>query len=228
MYPDKAFAKFIRHGFQAGFRIGYLHSRVSDHLRPRQSNHPSSLANPLVVTERITAENAAGRLLGPLSRDQSAKVHTSPVGLVPKSHQSNKWRMICDLSSPSGYSVNDGIPPDLCSLQYASVDDAVRVLQHLGRGTQLIKLDIQDAYRIVPVHPSDYSLLGINWNRGTYIDRALPFGLRSAPKIFNAVADLIAWALACNRIQYQLHYLDDFLFLRPLTPPRDHWYCPLH
>ena len=53
--------------------------------------------------------------------------------------------------------MNDGIPPDLCSLQYASVDDAVRVIQRLGRGTQLIKLDIQDAYRIVPVHPSDYS-----------------------------------------------------------------------
>lgn len=116
--------------------------------------------------EQITAEKAAGRLLGPLPRDQSARVHTSPLGLVPKSHQSNKWRMICDLSSPSGHSVNDGIPRDLCSLQYASVDDAVRVLQHLGRGAQLIKLDIQDAYRIVPVHPSDYSLLGINWNRG--------------------------------------------------------------
>ena len=73
--------------------------------------------------------------------------------------------MICDLSSPSGHSVNDGIPRDLCSLQYTSVDDAVGILQRLGRGTQLIKLDIQDAYRIVPVHPSDYSLLGINWNR---------------------------------------------------------------
>jgi len=41
----------------------------------------------------------------------------------------------------------------------------------------------------------------------------LPFGLRSAPKIFNAVADFIAWVLACNGIHYQLHYLDDFLFL---------------
>ena len=220
MYPDKAFAKFIGDGFQAGFRIGYMHPRVSDHLRPRQANHPSSLANPLVVTDRIIAEKAAGRLLGPLSRDQSARVHTSPLGLVPKSHQSNKWRMICDLSSPSGHSVNDGIPRDLCSLQYASVDDAVGILQRLGRGTQLIKLDIQDAYRIVPVHPSNYSLLGINWNRETYIDRALPFGLRSAPKIFNAVADLIAWALTCNGIQYQLHYLDDFLFFAAPNSPQ--------
>jgi len=87
------------------------------------------------------------------------------------------------------------------------------IIQHLGRGTQLVKLDIQDAYHIVPVHPSDCNLLGIHWNGGTYIDRALPFGLRSAPKIFNALADFIAWVLACNGIHYQLQYLDDYLFL---------------
>ena len=93
------------------------------------------------------------------------------------------------------------------------MDDAVSIIQHLGRGNQLVKLDIQDAYRIVPVHPSDCNLLGIHWNGGTYINRALPFGLRSVPKIFNTVADFIAWILACNGIHYQLHYLDDFLFL---------------
>ena len=45
------------------------------------------------------------------------------------------------------------------------------------------------------------------------MDRALPFGLRSAPKIFSAVADMIAWALHCAGVQHQLHYLDDFLFM---------------
>ena len=54
------------------------------------------------------------------------------------------------------------------------------------------------------------------WNGGvtnTYIDRALPFGLRSAHKIFNAIADFIAWVLSCPGVQFQLHYLDDFLLL---------------
>ena len=89
--------------------------------------------------------------------------------------------MICDLSSPSGHRVNDGISRDLCSLQYASVDDAVGILQRLGRSTQLIKLDIQDTYRIVPVHPSDYILLGINWNPA-YIDRRCPLVLDQRPR----------------------------------------------
>ena len=125
----------------------------------------------------------------------------------------NKWRIICNLSSPMGASVNNGILPELCSLQYATVDDTVGIIRQLGRGTQLVKQDIKDAYWIIPVHPTDYHLLGICWKGHTYVDRALPFGLRSAPKIFNAMADSIAWALSCEGIRYLLHYLDDFLFL---------------
>ena len=117
--------------------------------------------------------------------------------------------MIVDISHPTGGSVNEGISPHLCSLQYASVDDAVKIIQKLGVGTQLVKLDIKDVY----IHPADYHLLGINWDGKTYIDRALPFGLRSAPKIFSAVADTIAWVLTQSGIQHHLHYLDDFLFL---------------
>ena len=45
------------------------------------------------------------------------------------------------------------------------------------------------------IHPSDYHLLGIRWRDRTYVDRALPFGLRSAPKIFSALAGLVAWVL---------------------------------
>ena len=142
---------------------------MSDQLRSHQVNHPSSSANPQVVVEQITEEQTTGRLLGPLTGDQTAGVHTSPIGFVP---ESNKWRMICDLSSPSGRSINDGIPRELCSLQYASVDDAISIIQHLGRGTQLAKLDIQDAYCIVPVHPSDCNLLGIHWN-GEHISTEL-------------------------------------------------------
>lgn len=46
-----------------------------------------------------------------------------------------------------------------------------------------------------------------------YIDRALPFGLRSAPKIFSAVADMLAWAIHQAGIPHLIHYLDDFLFM---------------
>ena len=102
---------------------------------------------------------------------------------------------------------------EYCSLQYASIDDAVKLIMQLGPGTQLAKLDIKDAYRIVPVHPDDHHLLAILWEDQVYVDRALLFGVRSALKLFTAVADALAWALYQRGIKYLLHYLDDFLFL---------------
>ncbi len=48
-----------------------------------------------------------------------------------------------------------------------------------------------------------------------YVDIALTFGLRSAPPIFSVVADALAWALHCKDVLWQLHYLDDVLFMGP-------------
>ena len=100
-----------------------------------------------------------------------------------------------DLSHPAGHSVNDGIEPELCSLSYASVDVAVATITDVGRGTLLAMLDLEIAYRIVLVHPDDRLLLGMEWNGGWFLDTALPFGLRSAPKIFNALADGLMWIM---------------------------------
>ena len=121
-HPDRAYAAYIWDSLAHGFRIGF------DHCSPLHSqnvNHPSALANPAVVDERIQAELSAGRLYGPVSPILKPRVHVSPMGLVPKPHQVNKFRLIVDLSHPPGASVNDGVSPSLCSLQYASVDEAV-------------------------------------------------------------------------------------------------------
>lgn len=67
----------------------------------------------------------------------------------------------------------------------------------------------------MPVHPRDHHRLGVAWKGATYIDRCLPFGLRSAPKIFSAVSDALAWVFGCFGLVSQVHYLDDFLFLEP-------------
>jgi hypothetical protein len=63
----------------------------------------------------------------------------------------------------------------------------------LGPGTQLAKIDIKSAYRIIPVHPEDRSFLGMQWKDQLYVEAALPFGLHSAPLQFNAVADALEW-----------------------------------
>ena len=59
----------------------------------------------------------------------------------------------------------------------------------------------------------------MEWNNHIYVDPMLPFGLRSAPKIFNAVADALNWYLHQAGIQHILHYLDDFIIITPPGSP---------
>ena len=121
--------------------------------------------------------------------------------------------MIIDLSSPRGSSINDGISSDVGSLQYTSIDDLAALVVSEGKGSYLVKVDIQEAYKMVPVHPEDQHLLGVEWNWAVFIDKVLPFGLRSAPKIFSAVADALLWILTKKGITKGLHYLDDFVLV---------------
>ena len=212
-HPDQGFAQYILTGFQQGFHIGVDRAHLQFQRATR--NLRSVVQNHQIVEQHIREETEAGRLLGPLPPQLAALCHISPIGLIPKTNQPGKWRLIVDLSTPQGASINDAIDSSHCSLHYASMEDAVQVVRHLGPGTLLAKLDLRKAYRVIPVHPDDHALLGIKWESQVYIDTALPFGLCSAPKIFSAVADALAWAFHCRGICWQLHYLDDFLFFGP-------------
>lgn len=57
--------------------------------------------------------------------------------------------------------MNDGIDPLWCTLTYISVDDVARIVANMGRGTLLAKMDPKGVYRMVPVHPEDRRLLGM-------------------------------------------------------------------
>ena len=77
----------------------------------------------------------------------------------------------------------------------------------------MAKADIKQAYRIVPVHPENRLLLGMVWDDSLFVDSALPFGLCSAPKIFNTLADALEWLVKREGVESVLHYLDDFLLV---------------
>ena len=81
----------------------------------------------------------------------------------------------------------------------------------LGPGTLLGKMDVKEAFWIVPIHPSDRLLLAIQWKGNLYIDKVLPFGLHSAPLLFTALADAAEWAIRQKGVQHIWHYVDDFI-----------------
>lgn len=209
--PDQRLAAFLRRGIWHGFRIGFC---PAQRLRQSRANLQSVILNPGVVSSYIEKEVSLGKLIR-IAPAAAAFIHTSPIGIIPKPHQPGKYRLIVDLSSPQQASVNDGIDSDLCSLEYTTVGQAVSLVSSFGRGALMAKLDLRSAYRMVPVHLQDQKLLGIQWQGAIYCDRALPFGLRSAPILFTAVADGLAWALSCHGVRNFVHYLDDFFFCGP-------------
>ena len=160
-HPDRAYAEYLLQGLEEGFCIGFKHGECAS--TSAKSNMQSAMVNPTVVDEYLEKEVGLGRVIGPLKPEEYPTVHISRFGVIPKNHQPGKWRLIVDLSHPTGASVNDGIQPELCTLKYTSVDEAVRVVLSSGSGTVMAKFDVQSAYRIVPAHPEDRPLLGMRW-----------------------------------------------------------------
>ena len=180
----------------------------------------SAYNNPQPVEDYLAAELVAGRIIGPIDPKTMPKAQVSRFGVIPKANQPGKWRLILDLSSPNNRSVNDGIPKELHSMQYASIDDAVDMIMQTGQGCLLAKIDIEHVDRNIPVHTDDRPLLALERHINLYIDTVLPFGLRSAPKIFSAVADALEWILQqYYGVSFILHYLDDFLTMGKAGTP---------
>ena len=75
----------------------------------------------------------------------------------------------------------------------------------------LAKVDLEHAYQNIPIHRDNRLLLAMRWRGKLYLDTVLPFGLRSAPKIFSAIADALGWILLRMGVTACIHYLDNFL-----------------
>ena len=181
-----------------------------------KSNMLSASSNPHIIEEYLQHEVSLGRMWKPpLALVALRPLQVSPIGVIPKKHKPGKWRLIVDLSVPEGSSVNDGIDKDTCSLSYVSIDKIVDCILEVGRGVEMAIIDIKEAYWNIPVHPEDRPLLGVRWQNELYLDKVLPFGLRSAPLIFTAVADALQWIIERRGVCHIFHYLVDYITIAP-------------
>ena len=114
-----------------------------------------------MVDDYLKAEISEHHIVGPFHKKDIPAAHVSRYGVIPKNHTPSKWRLIVDLSHPPKFSVNDGIPKELCSLTYISVDTAIDHITKLGSGALLAKIDIKSTFRLLPVHPADRHLLAM-------------------------------------------------------------------
>ena len=163
-HPNKAWVSWLLLGITQGINIGYMGPRELTNT----CNLPSAHMHPQVAEAELQKEVQAGWIRGPFHRRLLPALLCSGLGVVPK--KANKWHMIQHLSTPAGSSVNDFIPKEAFSLHYSSVDDAVRILITMGPAALMAKADLKSAFRMIPVRPQDWELLGVQWNGTFYFD----------------------------------------------------------
>jgi Reverse transcriptase (RNA-dependent DNA polymerase) len=211
-YPNRRFVDTLLSIALHGARIGF-EGQPSGRVQRR--NHSTAFVHPQTISESIRREIEKGRV----KEISSLPINSfcSPIGLVPKSTNGVQtgWRIIFDLSSPEGSSVNDGIPKQYGTIAYKSLNDAICLVAQAGKGAVMMKRDLKAAFRHVPINPCDYWLLRFEWDGKFYVDMFLPFGLRTAPRIFNLFAEALHWVFETLFEWNCTHYLDDFLFVFP-------------
>ena len=206
-YPDRKAAQVLKQGFSKGFSIGYNGPRLPVDCK----NLTSARANHNVVMGKLRKEINLGRIAGPYVTPPIPNLRVSPIGLVPKSC-GNAFRLIHHLSWPDGNSVNDWIDKEDSTVKYTSFDDAVQCIAISGQSTLMAKSDIKSAFRLLPVRPQDFELLGMKAGGYYFVDKCLPMGVASAPSLFETFSTFIEWVTKergqCDRV---IHYCDDFL-----------------
>jgi hypothetical protein len=87
---------------------------------------------------------------------------------------------------------------------------------HLGPGGYLAKIDLQAAYRSVPIHPSNYCFTGLRWrfegneHMTNIVDSRLPFGAAKSCQIFQRISDAVARMMDRRNMRI-ISYIDDML-----------------
>ena len=167
---------------QFGFPLGYMGP-----ISPTESvpNHPSATRFPNHIDQFISSEQEAGALIRPFTRPPFTPwVHVSPLMSRPKA-DSNKRRIITDLTFPNDCSVNSYIMKNSALGQVRehtlpSVANLASALKRVGEGAFLFTVDIARAYKNFYSDPLDWPLLCVRWNEAYYMDVSMPFGARAS------------------------------------------------
>lgn len=181
-------------------------------LKTATQSMPSASLHPSGIDQYLLTELEKGRVAGLYSISPIPNLHVIHFGVIPKKYQPRKWRLILDISTPMGHSVNRSIPREPFSLQYLKVDNVINMVMSYGWGALMAKFDVESAYHNVPVHSDDCYLLSMKWQSNYFIGMAVPFELHSRYTIcLLFYCKPLEWILKHNHgVQFLLHFLDDF------------------
>jgi hypothetical protein len=174
----------------------------------RCRNYKSAYLAPADVNAALAPDILRQRIFHPYPGDSSQFVHA--LGAVPKT--ATTVRVIHNHSRPYGRSLNYALSQS--NFSFDSVDDAVVLMR---TKCYMAKVDIEAAYRHVPIDPSDWDKLAFRWpsdsDSDSYVDGYLQFGLMNACEVFNRISRAIVRMMACKGFKCLVVYVNDFLII---------------
>jgi hypothetical protein len=129
----------------------------------------------------------SGIVKGPVAESElpeGAKVN----GIMCRKKPNGAARIIVNMSSPMGKSVNEGINAAEFPAKMSSTGKWLIVLQKVGRGCKMLKLDWAEAYKHIPVREDDLTLQWFEWLGMFFLELCLIFGTVSSVGIYDRLA----------------------------------------
>lgn len=159
-------------------------------------NHPGALKHADFVTKSMQDLLQAGAVE---IWDHAPKcVH--PMHVVPK--KNGKLRLIVDLRHVNKYLYKPKFKYEkLSQLEFLC-----------SKGEWMCSLDLTNGYWQLNMRPDTYEYLGVHWQGHYYVFKVLPFGLSTAPWVFQECMTTFCAHLRSHGIKC-LNYLDDFALM---------------
>ncbi len=164
------------------------------------------ISQPKMSTEQAVAVNAEiAKMLksGAVRAVPAAQIQlSSPIFVVPK-REKGSWRLIHDLRY-----LNTLITA-ITRFKLPGLKD----LKHVARpGDWMTTWDLKSGYHHVSIDPEYHKMLGFRWNGQGYVFTVLPFGLKTAPYVFQKT--MLSFAGQLRKKGFRIIvYLDDFLLI---------------
>jgi hypothetical protein len=179
-------------------------------------NGKSAFKNGRIITDTLAMWIKKGYVIGPYTMPPFKDINISPLMATV---QKTKIRPILNLSSPEGTSLNDAVNKlAIRKLTMSSAKKFSQTLLHMGKNAKFAKSDLVDAYKLVPIHPSNWKYYGFKWLGKFFIDTTTPFGSNTAPANFDDVGETITNIVQtiCNTPKQLIHrQLDDVPIVAP-------------
>jgi len=186
-YRDEHLLELVCRDLTDGADIG---CRGSCREASVSSNASSAYEYQEQVTEAVADWVIAGFAAGPFdpaSRPAGVKVN----GMMCRQKPNGSARIILNLSAPKGNCVNDGIRSEDFPTTMSSTKKWLEVLDKVGRGALMVKLDWASAYKHIAVREEDLALQFFNWLGMDFVELCLVFGCRSSAGLYDRLAKVV-------------------------------------